>query len=318
MNSDDVFPSKYLKAADLNGRPVTVTIKSAPYETLKNPEGKEQGKTVLYFVRGKKALPLNIVNWDSAAEICGDDTDGLWATRSNSTPRSRDGPKTVPASAFGAARNIAVGGAAGSNAGTDASRNVAGRERRCRTSATTCPESAFRWAERGRCHDPRRVGICPEGLQIFPCQPRAKRPATANGPRMPPHGPGPDPAWWHHEPAFNCRRHRWSRVSRRRRRRPTPRLNSQTRRKAEHGTLPATIEAITARGRHVYSQDDGRRCAQFRQARSHLNRYQGYRRLACWRRRAYIRPGGAIAGPVDWWPRHCRRASVAAGQDRNT
>ena len=58
MKRDDVFPSKYLKAADLNGRPVTVTIKGAPYETLKNPEGKEQGKTVLYFVRGKKGAAL--------------------------------------------------------------------------------------------------------------------------------------------------------------------------------------------------------------------------------------------------------------------
>jgi hypothetical protein len=29
MKRDDVFPSKYLKAADLNGKPVTVTIKSA-------------------------------------------------------------------------------------------------------------------------------------------------------------------------------------------------------------------------------------------------------------------------------------------------
>jgi len=75
MKRDEVFLSKYLKAADLNGRPVTITIKSAPYETPKNPEGKEQGKSVLYFVGGKKALPLNVVNWDSVAAICGDDTD---------------------------------------------------------------------------------------------------------------------------------------------------------------------------------------------------------------------------------------------------
>jgi hypothetical protein len=75
MKRDEVFPSKYLKAADLNGKPVTVTIKSAPYEPFKNPEGKEQSKTVLYFVGVKKALPLNVVNWDSVAAICGDDTD---------------------------------------------------------------------------------------------------------------------------------------------------------------------------------------------------------------------------------------------------
>jgi len=75
MKRDEVFLSKYLKEADLNGKPVTVRIKSAPYETLKNPEGKEQHKTVLYFKGAKKALPLNVSNWDAVAEICGEDTD---------------------------------------------------------------------------------------------------------------------------------------------------------------------------------------------------------------------------------------------------
>jgi hypothetical protein len=75
---DDVFPSKYLRAADLNGNPVTVTIVSAPLETLKNPEGKEQTKTVLYFRGTKKLLPLNVTNWDAVAGICGDDSDD-WA-----------------------------------------------------------------------------------------------------------------------------------------------------------------------------------------------------------------------------------------------
>lgn len=75
---DDVFPSKYLKAADLNGTPLTVTIVSAPLETLKNPEGKEQTKTVLYFRGTKKLLPLNVTNWDAVADIAGDDSDD-WA-----------------------------------------------------------------------------------------------------------------------------------------------------------------------------------------------------------------------------------------------
>ncbi len=39
---DEVFPSKYLKAADLDGKPITVPIESAPEETLKTPDGKEQ------------------------------------------------------------------------------------------------------------------------------------------------------------------------------------------------------------------------------------------------------------------------------------
>lgn len=75
MKRDDIFPSKYLKAADLKGKPVVVTIERAPTETLKNTEGKEQTKTVLYFVGAKKSLPLNMTNWDSCADICGDDTE---------------------------------------------------------------------------------------------------------------------------------------------------------------------------------------------------------------------------------------------------
>src|SRR3974377_294138 len=77
MRKSDVFPSKFMKCADLNGKPMTVTIKRAELETLKSPDGKEQNKTVLYFHETKKTLPLNVTNWDACAEACGDDdTDG--------------------------------------------------------------------------------------------------------------------------------------------------------------------------------------------------------------------------------------------------
>ena len=76
---DDVFPSKYLKAADLNGAPLAVTIVSAPLETLKNPEGKEQTKTVLYLRGTKKLLPLNVTNWDAVADVTGEDDSADWA-----------------------------------------------------------------------------------------------------------------------------------------------------------------------------------------------------------------------------------------------
>jgi Bifunctional DNA primase/polymerase, N-terminal. len=42
-----------------------------------------------------------------------------------------------------------------------------------------------------------------KGLQIFPCQPRAKRPATANGLKDATTDPDRIRAWWHQEPAFN-------------------------------------------------------------------------------------------------------------------
>jgi hypothetical protein len=71
-----MFPSKYLKAHDLKGKAVVVSIASAPIETLKNPNGTEERKTVLYFNGGaKKVLPLNRTNWDSVADICGENSD---------------------------------------------------------------------------------------------------------------------------------------------------------------------------------------------------------------------------------------------------
>jgi hypothetical protein len=92
-----------------------------------------------------------------------------------------------------------------------------------------------------------------KGLQIFPCQPCAKRPATANGLKDATTDPDQIRAWWHHEPAFNVA------VA-------TGTVSgifvvdvdgldaeAELRKlEAEHGTLPATIEAITARGRHIY------------------------------------------------------------------
>src|SRR5262249_27273819 len=75
MKRDDVFPSKYLKAADLSGKPVVVTIERAVLETLKSPEGRAQDKIVLYLKSTKKSFPLNLTTWDAVADIAGDDTD---------------------------------------------------------------------------------------------------------------------------------------------------------------------------------------------------------------------------------------------------
>jgi hypothetical protein len=75
MFKDDVFPSKYLKYTDLQGKPTVMAIEGAVLETLKSPEGKTQDKVVLYFAGAKKSLPLNVTNFDAVADICGADTD---------------------------------------------------------------------------------------------------------------------------------------------------------------------------------------------------------------------------------------------------
>ena len=71
MTRDEVFPGKYLKAADLKGKPHTVTIESAPYETLKSLDGKETQKIVLYFKNADKSLPLNVTNFDAVCDATG-------------------------------------------------------------------------------------------------------------------------------------------------------------------------------------------------------------------------------------------------------
>jgi hypothetical protein len=71
----DVFPSKYLKADDLNGDAIVATIKSAALETMKGFDGKERQQVVLYFSRTLKPLPLYMTNYDSVADILGEETE---------------------------------------------------------------------------------------------------------------------------------------------------------------------------------------------------------------------------------------------------
>jgi hypothetical protein len=97
MHRDDVFPSKWLKVADLNGKPRVVEIEAAPLETLKNSSGEQQLKTILCFVGEQKRLPLNMTNWDSVADIAGDDTESWPGNRVELFPSmTQMGGKTVP------------------------------------------------------------------------------------------------------------------------------------------------------------------------------------------------------------------------------
>jgi hypothetical protein len=75
MNRNDLFPSKYLKAGDLKGQPTTLTIKSANVAALKNMQGDTEDKLVLAFVDQPKKLVCNKTNYDSVADLYGDETD---------------------------------------------------------------------------------------------------------------------------------------------------------------------------------------------------------------------------------------------------
>lgn len=75
ININDVFPSKYLKASDLNGKTVTLTIKDVGVETI----GDDQ-KLVVYFKGKDKGLVMNKTNSNNIAMVFGPDTDG-WLDR---------------------------------------------------------------------------------------------------------------------------------------------------------------------------------------------------------------------------------------------
>ncbi len=75
MDINEAFPSKFIKAADLKGRDVTVVIASCEIETI----GDER-KLVLAFQGKDKTLVCNRTNALTVAEMYGNDTD-QWVGR---------------------------------------------------------------------------------------------------------------------------------------------------------------------------------------------------------------------------------------------
>lgn len=74
MNIDSAFPSKYLKASDLNGKTARVTIRAVTMEDV----GRDDRKPVLYFQGKEKGLVLNRTNSQAIATLFGQETDN-WA-----------------------------------------------------------------------------------------------------------------------------------------------------------------------------------------------------------------------------------------------
>jgi hypothetical protein len=73
VKTKDLFPSKYLKAADLAGDEI-VTICQAKLEKVGQSED-EPKKLVLYFEESPKGLVLNKTNCKTLEKLHGDDTD---------------------------------------------------------------------------------------------------------------------------------------------------------------------------------------------------------------------------------------------------
>jgi len=97
------------------------------------------------------------------------------------------------------------------------------------------------------------LSLAYKGLAVFPCRPRYKRPATANGVKDATTDLDTLRQWWRHEPEFNVA------VA-------TGAISgvfvldvdgvdaeAELRRlEQKHGQLPSTVESITGRGRHAF------------------------------------------------------------------
>lgn len=73
MKSSDIFPSKYLRAAELNGHEPIVTIDRVTTETLG-----DDSKPVLYFAGKDKGLVMNKTNWAAVVDITGEEDSDDW------------------------------------------------------------------------------------------------------------------------------------------------------------------------------------------------------------------------------------------------
>lgn len=74
MKMSQVFPSKYVKAVDLGGKTVTLTMKAVKVEEMGHGSEKER-KPVLYFEKATKGLVLNRTNAMIIAGMYGDESD---------------------------------------------------------------------------------------------------------------------------------------------------------------------------------------------------------------------------------------------------
>lgn len=74
MKFNAMFPSKYLKADDIQGQEPVVTIESLDMERMKDKTGKEEDKWMLSFEGKEKGLILNKTNGKTLVGLFGDDT----------------------------------------------------------------------------------------------------------------------------------------------------------------------------------------------------------------------------------------------------
>ena len=72
-----MFPSKYLQAADVEGQAYTLTVKVLVPEEINSNDGTAEQKWIVYFNEAKKGLVLNKTNAGTLEWLYGSDSD-MW------------------------------------------------------------------------------------------------------------------------------------------------------------------------------------------------------------------------------------------------
>jgi hypothetical protein len=81
-NLDELYPNKYLKPADLQGKTVRVWVEDAALEPIFNPRtAKEENKLVISFLDKNKRMVLNKTQAHQLAAVAGTKTWALWVGR---------------------------------------------------------------------------------------------------------------------------------------------------------------------------------------------------------------------------------------------
>jgi hypothetical protein len=80
MNVNELFPTRFIAAADLNGKSFTLTIRNVTLEDMQSHDNKTVTKPVAWFTNATKGMVLNRTNTMIIAGLYGVETD-LWAGR---------------------------------------------------------------------------------------------------------------------------------------------------------------------------------------------------------------------------------------------
>jgi hypothetical protein len=76
VNYDQLFPSRFLKAGEFAGRPVTLTITGVELEELEKEDGNSKSSPIVSFAETKRQWVLIKTNAQCLVAMWGQDTDG--------------------------------------------------------------------------------------------------------------------------------------------------------------------------------------------------------------------------------------------------